>query len=91
MSELIDLTFTVPVQSDESPGAWTIAVLPDSGRLLGTRRPVKVKGHLDGHQFAATLLPMGDGTHMLPLKAALRAAAGKGAGDQVTIQLTERG
>lgn len=90
MAELIDLTFTVPLQSDGSPGAWTIAVLPDSGRLLGTRRPVKVKGHLEGHQFAATLLPMGDGTHMLPLKAALRAAADKGVGDQITVQLTER-
>ena len=86
----IDLSFTVPVRRDRDPGAWTIAVLPDSGRLLGTRRPVKVGGRLDGHPFEATLLPMGDGDHMLPIKAALRTAVAKDDGDQVTVHLTTR-
>lgn len=84
------LSFRAALRRDESPGAWTIAVLPESGRLLGTRRPVKVGGEIDGHQFTATLLPMGDGTHMVPIKAALRTTVAKGDGDVVTIRLTER-
>lgn len=86
----LPLDFTVPVSRGDGPGAWTIAVLPDSGRLLGTRRPVRVGGEIDGQPFRATLLPMGDGTHMVPIKAALRAGIGKDAGEQITVRLTER-
>jgi hypothetical protein len=86
----LDLVFTGPLRRDADPGAWTIVVLPDSGRLLSTRRPVKVGGDIDGQPFRATLLPMGDGTHMVPIKATLRTAVGKGDGDQVTVRLTER-
>jgi Domain of unknown function (DUF1905) len=86
----LDLAFTAPLRRDTAPGAWTIAVLPDSGRLLGTRKPVKVGGDIDGQPFHATLLPMGDGTHMVPIKATLRTAVGKGDGDQVAVRLTER-
>jgi Domain of unknown function (DUF1905) len=86
----LDLAFTAPLRRDTDPGAWTIVVLTDSGRLLGTRKPVKVGGDIDGQPFRATLLPMGDGTHMVPIKATLRAAVGKGDGDQVTVRLTER-
>jgi len=86
----LDLAFTAPLRRDTDPGAWTIVVLTDSGRLLGTRKPVKVGGDIDGQPFRATLLPMGDGTHMIPIKATLRAAVGKGDGDQVSVRLTER-
>jgi hypothetical protein len=51
---------------------------------------VKVGGDIDGQPFRATLLPMGDGTHMVPIKATLRSAVGKGDGDQVAVRLTER-
>jgi uncharacterized protein DUF1905 len=86
----LELTFTAPVRRDDTPGGWTIVVLPESGRVLGTRRPVKVGGAIDGHPFRATLLPMGDGTHMVPIKAALRATVGKDHGEPVTVRLTER-
>ena len=65
-------------------------MMPGSGEYFGTRKPVKVTGLIDGHPFAATLLPEGDGTHMLPIKAALRKAVGKGEGDIVTVQLEQR-
>ncbi|MFC5286896.1 DUF1905 domain-containing protein [Actinokineospora guangxiensis] len=86
----LDHEFEVPLRRDEGKGAWTIAVLPGSGALLGTRRPVKVSGLMDGHRFDATLLPMGDGTHMVPVRAALRALVDKGDGDVVRIRLDRK-
>lgn len=35
-------------------------------------------------------MPNGDGTHMLPLKAALRKAIGKGVGDQIAVHIEHR-
>ena len=86
----IDTTFTAPIRRDMGPGAWTVVVMPGSGEYFGTRKPVKVGGTIDGHAFEATLLPMGDGTHMVPIKAALRAAVGKDDGDEVTVRLERR-
>jgi len=86
----IDTTLTAPIRREMGPGAWTIVVMPGSGEYFGTRKPVKVGGTIDGHGFEATLLPMGDGTHMVPIKAALRAAVGKDDGDEVTVRLERR-
>lgn len=36
------------------------------------------------------MMPMGDGTHMVPLRLDLRKSLGKGVGDEVTIHLTRR-
>lgn len=86
----IDSVFTAPIRQAFGAGGWTIVVMPGSGELFGTRKPIKVAGTMDGHAFQATLLPMGDGSHMVPIKAALRTAVGKGDGDQVTVHLRQR-
>ena len=85
----LDHTFTAPIQKD---GAFaTYLVVPDSADLLGTRRPVKVSGTVDGHEFAATLMPSGTGPHWLPLRKALCETIGKSdAGDEVTVHLQHR-
>ncbi|MFI6476475.1 DUF1905 domain-containing protein [Nonomuraea sp. NPDC050663] len=85
----LDYTFTAPLEKD---GAFTTFVtVPGSAELLGTRRPVKVSGTIDGHPFAATLMPSGEGPHWLPVKKALCKLIGKeAAGEEVRFHLQER-
>jgi len=40
--------------------------------------------------FDGSFMAMGSGKHMLPVKADVRKAIGKEAGQRVTVQLTER-
>jgi hypothetical protein len=85
----MDYTFTAPI---EKGGAFaTFLTVPRSAELLGTRKAVKVTGTMDGHDFAATLMPSGSGPHWLPVRAALCKAIGKSAaGEEVTVHLTQR-
>jgi Domain of unknown function (DUF1905) len=85
----IDVTFTATITTEANSG-WTCVVMPGSGEFFGTRKAVKIAGTIDKHPFNATLLPMGDGTHMVPLKAALRKTLGKGIGDEATVHLDQR-
>lgn len=88
-SQAIDKRFMATITTERNSG-WTCMVVPDSGDFFGTRKPVKVAGTVDGHPFQATLLPIGDGTHMVPLKAALRKLLDKSIGDDVAVHLTQR-
>lgn len=79
--------FDTTLVSTDDKGAWTYAVVPDSAAAFGTRRPVRARGRIDDQPVEVTLLPLGDGTHMLPVKASLRALLGKSAGDRVHAHL----
>ena len=85
----VSMTFTGEITTERNSG-WTCVVVPDSGHIFGTRRAVKVDGTVDGHPVRVTLLPVGDGTHMLPLRAALRGVVRKPLGEDVTVRLQRR-
>jgi hypothetical protein len=82
--------FDAALQKGDDPGAWTCVVMGDAAELFGTRGLVKVCGEIDGEPFVGALMAPGDGTHRLPVKAAVRKAIRKEAGDTVHVRIDKR-
>jgi len=89
MKSALNKSFSAKLQKSHK-GGWTYVVWPNSVRFFGTRGLVKVSGTIDGLPFKSSFMAMGDGRHMLPVKAEIRRGIGKEVGKTVKVVLENR-
>ena len=86
-----NIRFKTKLLRPAKPGkgaSWTFLVLPKSASTkLPARAMTSVEGTIDGHPFAATLEPDGQGSHWLKVDEQLRKGAGAEPGDEVTLEI----
>jgi hypothetical protein len=91
-------TFTTSIKKFGAQGektGWSYLDVPaDIAEKLkpGCKKSYRVKGKLDDHRIEkVSLIPMGGGSFIIPLNAAMRKAIGKNKGAMVKLQLSEDG
>lgn len=85
----LDAAFRLTIVADPNSG-WACVQVPDSAALCGTGKSVRVAATVNGHPYEASMLPIGGGVHMLPLRAPFRRQLELELGDDVDLVLLRR-
>ncbi|MEJ1236498.1 YdeI/OmpD-associated family protein [Chryseolinea sp. T2] len=88
------VTFTTTIKRDDrsrEKTGWSYIIISAANAkklVAGSRLGFRVKGSIDSYALNKTsVLPMGDGSFMLPVNGTMRRAIGKESGDKVTLVL----
>jgi hypothetical protein len=88
------VTFTALIRRDDrskEKTGWSYIIIPaaHANKLTpGSRLGFRIKGLIDSHPLNKTsVLPMGNGTFMLPVNGTMRKAIGKQHGDKVKLSI----
>ena len=85
----INITIQSAIYKEATSG-WTCVAWPESQAVLGTGKTVKIICRVDGLDLPVTIMPTGNGYHMIPLKAEVRKKLKKDVGDTVEIVIVSR-
>ncbi len=83
-------SFSGVIISENKKGGWTYVVWSGAADFFGTRKASKVLAKIGSHEFNVTCLPLGDGTHMLPLSKPVMRTIGKKAGDTIVVEVRKQ-
>lgn len=76
-------------ESGKKAASWSFLIVPQKASdRLPSRGLVSVAGTMNGHEFAATLQPDGEGGHWLKVESKLSKAVGVEPGDRVEFVIT---
>jgi Bacteriocin-protection, YdeI or OmpD-Associated/Domain of unknown function (DUF1905) len=79
-------------KATEKIGSWILLTLPkNASAKLPSQGMTMVEGVINSLPFRAALEPNGKGIHWLRINKAMQDAAGAGAGDTVTVEITRTG
>ena len=82
--------FTAVLERPDATGTWTFLRVPfDVQEAFGSRARVAVKGTVNGVAIRSSLMPQGDGTHILVVNKSIRTQAHAEAGDTVRVTLEQ--
>jgi hypothetical protein len=80
--------FNAKIEQGRGGGAF-VKVPVDAKREFKTGGQVKVKATFDGEPYRGSLAPMGEGTHILGVRKAIRQKIGKDIGDTVAVTFVQ--
>jgi hypothetical protein len=69
MGLMLNKSFSGKLEKSPNRGGWAYVIWPDSVNYFGTKGLVKVSGKIDGVPVPRVVHGVGDGQHMLPIKA----------------------
>ena len=85
---MTEYRFEAMLERPDMRGAWTFVRVPFSvAEEFGVKGQVPVKGTINGIPYENSLLPQGEGVHILVVKKEIRDQAGVTAGDTAQIAL----